>query len=136
MRHNCNILRFELSHVTPALKGLNNLVKLFYMCSSLINHFNSQKFLYITESYPLNPNLVISVLYHHLYSLMQTNTTRSKILHIQLDNCSGQNKNRFIMAFCSFLVLVNWFSEVHLSFLLSGELVLAHLPVLFTFTIA
>ena len=90
------------------------------MCGGLINHFHNDRFLYMSETYLQDTNLIISVLFHHLYNQLLLGTTQSRILNIQMDNCAGQNKNRYFMAFCSFLVYIGWFSEVYLSFLLIG----------------
>jgi hypothetical protein len=115
------IVRFEVPQITPTPKGFKNLHRPAYMCGGLINHFHNDRFLYMSETYPQDANLIISVLYHHLYYQLLLGTTRSKTLHIQMDNCAGQNKNRYFMAFCSFLVSIGWFDQVHLSFLLTGR---------------
>ena len=109
-----------MPQVTPTPKGFTKLKRPAYLCGGLINHFNSQRYLYLSETYSQDSNLIISVLYHHIFNQLNMQTTRSKTLHIQMDNCSGENKNRFLMAFCSFIVLIGWFSEVHLSFLITG----------------
>lgn len=114
------IFRYEVPQATPTPKGMKNLKRPFYMCGGLINHFNSNKFLYLSESYAQDTNLICSVIYHHLFNELSVGSTRSKTLHVQLDNCSGQNKNRYFMAFCCFLVMIGWFLEVELGFLLTG----------------
>lgn len=133
------LYRFAVPQTTPTPKGLSNLNRPSYLCGGLINHYNNNKNLFISEEYKQNSNLVLSVLYYHLFTQLSqgilqllvacnkyiylyiyTGTTRSKNLHIQVDNCSGQNKNRYFMAFCSFLVLIDWFVSVELSFLITG----------------
>ena len=43
------------------------------------------------------------------------------ILNLQLDNTSGDNKNRYVFAFCSLLTLHNVFKEVYINFLIVGH---------------
>ena len=129
------MLRYEVPQTTPTPKGLSNLNRPSYLCGGLINHYNDNKNLFISESYNQDSNLVLSVLYYHLFHQLSfgiinyyfcciltlvTGTTRSKKLHIQLDNCSGQNKNRYFIAFCSLLVMLDWFTCVELAFLITG----------------
>lgn len=42
-------------------------------------------------------------------------------LYIQADNCWKENKNRWVLGFCSWLVMRGMFRKVHLSFLLQGH---------------
>ena len=42
-------------------------------------------------------------------------------LYIQADNCWRENKNRWVMAFCSWLVMMGIFRRVTLSFLIQGH---------------
>ncbi len=42
-------------------------------------------------------------------------------LCVQLDNTSGENKNRYVMAFCEELVSRGVFDEIIVSFLLTGH---------------
>ena len=43
------------------------------------------------------------------------------ILILQLDNASGDNKNRWVFAFCSLLVYKGIFREVYINFLIMGH---------------
>ncbi len=47
--------------------------------------------------------------------------TKPEILYIQLDNTSKDNKNRFFMAFCEWLIHHGVFKEVHVNFLPVGH---------------
>ncbi len=42
-------------------------------------------------------------------------------LVIHCDNCAGQNKNRYVIWFCSWLVETKQFDEVQLCFLVAGH---------------
>lgn len=43
------------------------------------------------------------------------------VLTLQLDNCSGDNKNRWFFAFCSLLVFKGIFREIYINFLIVGH---------------
>ena len=43
------------------------------------------------------------------------------VLNLQLDNATGNNKNRFVFAFCSLLTYHGVFQEVYINFLIVGH---------------
>ena len=43
------------------------------------------------------------------------------VLTLQLDNCSRDNKNRWVFAFCSLLVYKGIFCEIYINFLIVGH---------------
>ena len=44
------------------------------------------------------------------------------ILDLQLDNASGDNKNQFVLTFCSLLTSHGGFQEVYINFLIIGQI--------------
>ena len=62
-------------------------------------------------------NSIISMLHHFLqhHGFGETN------LHLHADNCGGQNKNRFMMQYLMWRVLVGLNDEIKMSFLLVGH---------------
>ena len=64
-------------------------------------------------------NSTINVLLRTLQKLGPENL--GKVLYLQLDNCSGDNKNRFVLMFCAYLVHIGLFDKVKISFLCVGH---------------
>ena len=62
-------------------------------------------------------NSIISMLHHFLHH----HRFGESSLHLHADNCSGQNKNRFVMQCLMWRVLVGLNVEVKMSFLLAGH---------------
>ncbi|XP_061174842.1 uncharacterized protein LOC133183984 [Saccostrea echinata] len=62
-------------------------------------------------------NLTISILIHCLLML----ETLPDTLYLQMDNCPGQNKNRFILGFLCWLVEIGIFKKIKISFLMVGH---------------
>jgi len=92
-------------------------------CAGLINHATRTRNLFF--SFPFhqhNPNLIISLLYYHIYTmLLVEKKTHPPELFLQADNCAKENKNRWMLAFCSWLVMLGIFTKITLSFLLQGH---------------
>ena len=103
-------------------KGWINVVRLALLCNGLINHsLNLQQLTFFLPTISQNPNLVTSLLYHHLYESFKAGKTRPPILYLQADNCYKKNKNKYTMGFCALLVALGWFDEVYMSFLPTGH---------------
>ena len=62
-------------------------------------------------------NNIISMLHHFL----QTHNLGETQLHLHADNCSGQNKNHFVMQYLAWQVLVGLNETIMLSFLVVGH---------------
>ena len=61
--------------------------------------------------YPHDANLTLSILVH---TLNQLGPCLPPVLFLQMDNCYRENKNRFVFAFCSYLIMKRIFHEVSL----------------------
>ncbi|XP_064641945.1 uncharacterized protein LOC135496514 [Lineus longissimus] len=72
------------------------------------------------NEYPHDSNLTISILLDVLLVLMHHRIFKPK-LHLQMDNCWRENKNRYILSFLFFLVHIDVFEEVSLNFLPVGH---------------
>ena len=87
-------------------KGWINVDKIPMLCNGLINHATKlNQLTFFLPNIAQNPNLVISLLYHHLYSSFKQDKTRAPILYLQADNCYKENKNKYTMCFAALLVV-------------------------------
>ena len=62
-------------------------------------------------------NNIISMLHHFL----QTHNLGEANLHVHCDNCSGQNKNRFVMLYLCWRVMAGLNRSITVSFLIVGH---------------
>ena len=62
------------------------------------------------------PNNVISMLHHYLES-----TVNSPTLHLRCDKCVGQNKNKSVMAYLAWRILVGKEESITVSFMVVGH---------------
>ena len=66
-------------------------------------------------------NATIEVLRRTLVYLDKRSPNMPPTLHLQLDNCGGENKNKYMFSFLSYLVQVGIFQEILVSFLIVGH---------------
>lgn len=66
-------------------------------------------------------NMTIEVLRRVLLAIDSASDNMPRLLNLQLDNCGGENKNKFVFAFLAYLVQAGIFQEIHLSFLIVGH---------------
>ena len=64
------------------------------------------------------PNAVVSMLHHHL----EHNSKPSVSLSLHADNCCGQNKNRTVLVYLAWRVLVGHNQEIQLDFRRVGHI--------------
>ena len=62
--------------------------------------------------WPHDSNLVLNSILQTLYCKYKEERKLPPILYIQMDNCSRENKNRFIIGFFSILVQIGLVNEV------------------------
>lgn len=74
----------------------------------------------LTEEYETGANHIIECI-HRLLNAMGNSGTLPRRLFIQMDNCSRENKNRFVFAYLESLVEVGLFNEVLVGFLPVGH---------------
>lgn len=67
-------------------------------------------------------NYVILMLLHNLFKLKNENTRKfPKNFQIHADDCPAQNKNRFLISLCPWLVCTKLFDEVEMLFLVPSR---------------
>ena len=62
------------------------------------------------------PNCVVSMLHRYLEK-----TPHAKVLHAHCDNCTGQNKNKTVLAYLCWRILVGLEDDIKLSFMIVGH---------------
>ena len=72
--------------------------------------------------YPHDANLTISMLYNHIYRMINTSgMQRAPICHFQADNAWKDCKNKYNLAFCALLIHAEIFQEIYFSMLPPGH---------------
>lgn len=66
-------------------------------------------------------NLTLNVLLNIFTNLIKNGGCLPECLHLQLDDCYRENKNRYIMAFSAYLIEMGIFKEIYISFLMVGH---------------
>ena len=103
-------------------KGWINVQQLPFLCNGLINHSTGlNQLTFLLPTVRQDPNLVISLLYQHLYTEFKSNKMRAPTLYLQADNCYKENKNKYTLCFAALLVAWGWFDDVYMSFLPTGH---------------
>ena len=75
----------------------------------------------VFKDVPHDPNMVCSVIWAQLVERLECGHKLPSNLRLQLDNCSRENKNHTVLAFCSFLTAVGFFESVELNFMMVGH---------------
>ena len=78
--------------------------------------FDEDQAIGIDGSKSHGPNAVLSMLHHHLQ-----HHSRAKSICLHADNCCGQNKNKSVLAYLAWRVIVGLNSEIELSFMRVGH---------------
>ena len=112
---------FGLPHFTTTPKsqrGHAMKVKLIGLLEHAIQ--NKLTFLTMTEDHATGANHVIEVIHRFLTS-KRLEGPLPPMFFVQLDNCSRENKNRFVMGYCEMLVALSVFESVEVGFLPVGH---------------
>ena len=67
--------------------------------------------------------MVVSMLFKLLLEVEQDFGKLPAVLHLSMDNCWRENKNRYVLSFLAALVQQNILAEVNVTFLLLGHTV-------------
>jgi len=117
--------------VQPAPRKLTHGRQLFFITPFRLNFFGVHvSNLNVTLVFSLpeghwpgdkGANSVCSMLMHALLLPLVQTLKGCRTLHLDCDNCSGQNKNCWVVWLCSFLVVVDVCDEVVLHFMVAGH---------------
>ena len=114
-----------LPHRVPPAKQWFRLVHRFSVSlMGILDHSKKPHlFWYPSWKWDKGPNVVISAMLTHVIHRLQAVPAhlRPRTLYIQADNMWAENKNRYVLAFCSLLVRKGIFAEVMLHFLPRGH---------------
>ena len=67
--------------------------------------------------------MIVTMLYKLIKDVQHDLKKLPPVLHISMDNCWRENKNRFVLSFLAALVQLDVVTEVNLTFLLVGHTV-------------
>ena len=92
-----------------------------HMCGVLVHGLDLYCHVWMDAHYKHNSNQVMTSIMKVLDDVKIQRGTLLPTLHIQADNCSRENKNKYMFAFCACFVALENFREVRLSFLIVGH---------------
>jgi hypothetical protein len=67
--------------------------------------------------------MIVSILFKTLLKTQNDLGKLPSVLHLSLDNCWRENKNRFVLSFLAALVQLDILCEINVTFLLVGHTV-------------
>ncbi|XP_074653607.1 uncharacterized protein LOC141907763 [Tubulanus polymorphus] len=107
--------------VGPRSKEMSAAEVLKTHVTGVISHGHNFRKCYVDVlQYKHDSNLTINILVKTLWKLSQ-NGRLPRTLYVQADNCSRENKNKYVLAFLELLVRREIFQQVQLSFLYVGH---------------
>lgn len=116
---------YELPHIEPVTKDTWSPPKVAVSAVGTISHSTSHRnYFFFLPFWTKNPNLILTVLFFQIVQLLATLSSSGHhppILFLQLDNAASENKNRYLLAFLSWLVYHKWFFEIVVCFLPPGH---------------
>ena len=114
---------YLLPHMYPVNKKLDKISKLEVDCVGALDDTHSRMtyFFFGKDEFPKDPNLIMTVLWTKIVIVIRRTRKHPGLLRLQFDNCWKENKNRYVLALCCFLVMMGIFSQVEISFLPQGH---------------
>ena len=92
-------------------KSCQNLWTLRTHLTGVLAHGSGSHYYFDFLQFPHDSNLTLCALMKTLQEMSATRILPPKLM-IQMDNCTRENKNRFVFGFLSLLVELNIFTEV------------------------
>ncbi len=84
------------------------------------NQLNKLRLFTLTEEYPTGANHVVEAIHRYL-SERVNQSVLPKTLYIQVDNCTKENKNRYLFSYVESLIRWKLFEEIEVAFLPVGH---------------
>ena len=113
---------YDVPHITPVTKESANLPKISVNAVGTINHTtHTRDYMFFLDIFKKNSNLILSCFYLHIIQHFETQPHHPQILWLQADNCFKENKNRWMLGFCHWLIHLGWFQEIVISMLPPGH---------------
>ena len=93
------------------------------LIGGIIDHGqNKNIYYYPSHQFGKGPNMIISMLHNHLHrNYFSQSGLQPRTLFLQADNCAGENKNRYLMGYLSWLVHQGAFDHIYFNFLPVGH---------------
>jgi hypothetical protein len=89
---------------------------------TLLHTFHRRRLYTSPPAFTHDINYVLTVLSYEIVVALQKNPHFDPTtLYLQADNCSSQNKNKYLFAFIAVLLFNGWFTDVHFNFLSVGH---------------
>ncbi|XP_052789179.1 uncharacterized protein LOC128223807 [Mya arenaria] len=107
----------RLPHLPTTPKSLSNAWKVQFNLMGAIAHGIGIYGFFDPFQWSHGGNYTISI----LFSIFGMLDSLPEVLYLQLDNCPGANKNRFVIGFLALLVQAGIFKKIKLSFLMVGH---------------
>ena len=114
----------NVPHVVREAKGMDSMEKLNVHVTGFIAHGFMHAIYTWLDNFAKDPNMTITILVEGLHDLRRLYGPSWKMprkLYLQLDNPTGENKNKFLIMFLACLVYFCVFDKIKLSFLLVGH---------------
>ena len=92
-----------------------------HLCGVLVHGLGLYCHIWVDAQYKHDSNQVVTSILKVLGDVKIRRRTLPPTLRIQADNCSRENKNKYMFAFCACPVALGHFREVQLSFLIVGH---------------
>lgn len=114
----------NVPHVVREAKGMDSLEKVNVHVTGFIAHGYMHAIYTWLDNFAKDPNMTMTILMEGLNDLRRLYGPEWKMprkLYLQLDNPTGENKNKFTIMFLACLVFFAVFDKIKLSFLLVGH---------------
>ncbi|KAI8515611.1 ATP binding [Branchiostoma belcheri] len=113
----------SLPHFSTPTKNQTSLQQMKIHLTGVLAHGQRKSYVYAwTSKYRMDVNITTNVLIDVLTDISKEKRGRlPSTLYLQLDNSAKENKNKFMIAFCTWLVKLQIFQKVKLGYLMAGH---------------